>query len=205
MHLLASRQLGLAVMVPFALLGAVILFCPGSLRFQKPQGGLISWLYNIANLLLMLAITPAVGVLLVKERADVLAVVQWFVVPTPTAYGIEAAGLAIYAAGIALLSWSRWRLGRSFRLGAVAPSEQDRLSTDGPYRLVRHPMYTGVLAQGLGLALVIQSLAVLLWTGGLLMFILLMVPAEERQLRQHYGKQYDRYCRRVKRLVPLLY
>ena len=76
---------------------------------------------------------------------------------------------------------------------------------DGPYRLVRHPMYTAALIISLGLSLLTQSWAFLGVFGLYLILILLLIPLEEEGLQQAYKKQYIPFQRRTKRLIPFVY
>ena len=206
MHLMSPRTLGIIVMVLFGLLGAFMFLSPGSFRLNKPEGGNTAWAYNVLNLLLMLAVTPVVAVVLMRDQLALLGATR---VPLPQGgswlAACEGVGLGLVALANAILYWSRLALGRSFRLGAVRPRDEDRLVEGGPYRWVRHPMYTAVLSLALGLAVLVQSWLLLALFVALLALIVRMIPAEEQQLRDSYGSDYERYSRRSKRLLPLLY
>ena len=75
----------------------------------------------------------------------------------------------------------------------------------GPYRLVRHPSYTGVLITFIGLGLAVQS-------GGALLVLLVVfgvsfgyrMLVEERTLLSELGPDYASYMKRTKRLIPFL-
>ena len=103
----------------------------------------------------------------------------------------------------------RWRaiqhLGQFFTVD-VAVSQDHRVVDDGPYRLVRHPSYTGLLMQFAGLALCLGnwlSLAVILLP---IWFALLnRIRVEEQALHASLGEAYQRYSNGTKRLVPLIY
>ena len=77
--------------------------------------------------------------------------------------------------------------------------------TGGPYRFVRHPMYTGLLCLALGLACVTQSLACFAIFGIYLLLIVRLIDLEEDELRRAYGDQYRLYQRDVRKLVPRVY
>lgn len=112
------------------------------------------------------------------------------------------AGTAVYALALWLLWRSHADLGRSFS-PIVEVVEGQRLVTDGVYRRIRHPMYTAHLLWG-----VAQPL--LLWNGvagfallaTLIPLILVRIPAEEREMREHFGREYDEYLARTGRLLP---
>ena len=118
----------------------------------------------------------------------------------------EIAGILIYLNAHFWLSWARRSMGASFRSGGVPPRERDRLVTSGPFRLIRHPVYAGVICFPLGLALLVQSWALLLYFVLVLVLVLLLMPAEERQLAAAYGDEYAQYRRQVpNRLIPFIY
>ena len=111
-------------------------------------------------------------------------------------------GIAIVVAGVALRAFAIVTLGRFFRRTVTIEPGQ-RLVRAGPYRVVRHPSYAGlVLAVG-GLGLAFGS-----WFGAavaLLCMLLALLPrirVEERALRQAFGAEYDDYARSTARLVP---
>ena len=78
------------------------------------------------------------------------------------------------------------------------------LVTTGPYRWVRHPMYTSLLLTMLGIALFNGVWVNLLGLGLLLAAILGKTSREERYLRRLFP-EYDTYARRTRRLIPLLF
>lgn len=66
-------------------------------------------------------------------------------------------------------------------------------------------MYTALLCFDLGLFLMTQSGLLLLLFGLLLGVVLLLLPVEENQLGTAYGDQYEKYRKKVRALVPLVY
>jgi protein-S-isoprenylcysteine O-methyltransferase Ste14 len=205
MHLVPPRLLGIVVMALLCALGVVMLGSPGSLRLERPRGGWAAWAYNVVNLLVILAVTPGVGLCLLRGAERPLAATGIALGDGAFVKVLEGIGLGLFVGGYGLMCHCRRAMRRSFRLGGVPPRDEDRLVTSGPYRLVRHPMYAAVLAGALGLALLVQSLAIMALFVVLLGLVLLLLPIEERQLARAYGDEYERYCRRVKRLVPFVY
>ena len=112
------------------------------------------------------------------------------------------AGLVVAWAGIALRGWSLLTMGTEFRRTLVEGGDR-RLVTDGPFRFVRHPSYTGVLLAvgGLGLALddrvALLALAILPAIG-----YVIRIRAEELELRRTFGEAYEAYADGKARLVP---
>jgi protein-S-isoprenylcysteine O-methyltransferase Ste14 len=112
------------------------------------------------------------------------------------------AGLALMAAGIGLRAWSIVTLGRFFQYRIkVQPGHQ--VVTSGPYRYVRHPSYTGIAMVLAGIALAsgdVWSLLAVTALGGAGLAV--RIRAEERQLTQALGAEYERFAAGRKRLVP---
>ena len=112
------------------------------------------------------------------------------------------AGLTLVAAGIGLRAWSIVTLGRFFQYQIkVQPGHQ--VVTSGPYRYVRHPSYTGIAMVLAGIALAsgdVWSLLAVAVLGGAGLAV--RIRAEERQLTQALGAEYERFAAGRKRLVP---
>ena len=99
--------------------------------------------------------------------------------------------------------WARLHLGRLWS-GFVTLKEDHHIVDTGPYGLVRHPIYTGVIAAGLITALVRASPGAMLGCVLLGIGFALVARTEERFLRAQLGAEaYDAYSRRVPMLVPL--
>lgn len=115
------------------------------------------------------------------------------------------AGAAVFAAGLALRWYAILYLGRFFTVN-VAISRDHRLIDTGPYRLIRHPSYTGALMAFLGLGLCIGNWASL---AAMLIPTLLVfswrIRVEEQALSGALGEPYLTYMQRTKRLVPAIY
>lgn len=113
-------------------------------------------------------------------------------------------GVFLFAAGGALRIWPVFVLGRRFS-GLVAIQPGHTLVTGGPYRIIRHPSYLGLLVNSLGWALAFRSGVGVLLTALLIPPLLARIRAEERLLRAQFGGEYDAYCGRTSRLIPGLY
>jgi len=112
------------------------------------------------------------------------------------------AGIVLIVAGIGLRAWSIASLGRFFQYRIrVQPGHQ--VVTRGPYRYVRHPSYTGIALVLAGIALAcddVWALPVVVVLGGAGLYV--RIRAEERQLTQALGTEYEQYAAGRKRLVP---
>jgi protein-S-isoprenylcysteine O-methyltransferase Ste14 len=120
---------------------------------------------------------------------------------TPTAVQIAAVGLV--GIGLAFCAWARVTLGGNWS-GAVVFKENHELIQSGPYALVRHPIYTGMLVMVLGT--VVDYPAVLSYV----LFVAVVVVfffksrSEERLMIEHFPDQYPAYRARVKALIPFV-
>ena len=111
-------------------------------------------------------------------------------------------GALLVACGIALAVWARRNLGRNWGMPMTQRAEPE-LVTSGPYRFVRHPIYTGLLTATLGTAL-INSLFGLIVVGGLIAYFYYCGIIEERNLAGTFPQAYPEYRSRTKMLIPFL-
>jgi len=114
-------------------------------------------------------------------------------------------GLALILAGFALRQWSIHVLGRFFT-PVVSLQHGQRVIQQGPYRHLRHPSYTGLLMELVGLSLALSNIY------GVWAVCLVLIPAliyrieiEEKVLEQAFGDEYLFYKEKTKRLIPFLY
>src|ERR1700751_3217164 len=83
--------------------------------------------------------------------------------------------------------------------------EAPRLSTGGPYSLVRNPIYIGSMVIGLGMVGLLASwIALIPYLAVFAIFYFAVIPAEEQFLRRTFGRQYEEYCQNVSRTLPRL-
>jgi len=126
---------------------------------------------------------------------------HWHLVPALEHRGLQAFGLCLEGAGAAWLLWADTRLAAHFASAAPART----VIEDGPFRYVRHPRYTGVLAMRVAFAMALASVAgwllALVWC----VAILRRIGLEERHLVEMFGRDYDAYARRTPRLMPGVY
>jgi len=111
-------------------------------------------------------------------------------------------GVALALAGLAFTWWARVHLGREWSL-MVTLKQDHRLVRSGPYAMVRHPIYTGILLALLGSTIVYHVspqglLGLALCTYG----IALKLRQEERFLTERFGDAYRAYMTQVRALVP---
>ncbi|MBI1180119.1 MAG: DUF1295 domain-containing protein [Alphaproteobacteria bacterium] len=110
--------------------------------------------------------------------------------------------LAVTVAGFAVAWWARLHLGRYWS-ATVGRKAAHKVVDTGPYRLVRHPIYTGIILSFAALAAERGSAAALLGLVLLVFSFWLKARLEERFLRRELGAEaYDAYRRRTPMLVP---
>jgi len=111
-------------------------------------------------------------------------------------------GAAVNVLGLGFTIWALVYLGSNWS-SPVTIKRDHELITGGPYGLVRHPIYTGLLTGFLGTAIAIgqvRSLAAFAFLFAMLWFKLRL---EERWMRLQFGEVYEQYAQRVPALVPL--
>jgi protein-S-isoprenylcysteine O-methyltransferase Ste14 len=117
---------------------------------------------------------------------------------------VAAVGLLVQASGIALRTWSMRVLGASYTRTLRTENDQ-RVVESGPYRLVRHPGYSGSLLSWVGFASTSRSLPVVALVAALLgQAYRRRIVAEEQLLRRDLPG-YAAYCGRTKRLIPFIW
>jgi protein-S-isoprenylcysteine O-methyltransferase Ste14 len=112
------------------------------------------------------------------------------------------ASLVLYIAGFALAIWARRRLGRNWGM-PMSLRQGHELVTTGPYRYVRHPIYTGILLAMLGSALAAGGLwlVIFIYIG---IYSVYSARTEEQLMMREFPEQYAQYKRRTKALVPFV-
>lgn len=113
-------------------------------------------------------------------------------------------GAAVCAAGFLFSIWARRNLGKNWSQ-AVTLKNDHELITTGPYSLVRHPIYTGLLLAFLGSAIARAE-----WRGLLALALIFFalwrkLTLEEKWMREQFGDSYETYSRQVRSLVPYLF
>jgi len=113
-------------------------------------------------------------------------------------------GMLLTAAGIGFAIWARLHLGRYWS-GIITLKEGHKVITTGPYRWVRHPIYTGWLAGMFGSAILAGTLDAFLGFELVTLAFVIKLHREERMLSVELGDEYRRYMERVpSALVPMV-
>lgn len=121
----------------------------------------------------------------------------------PFSAAARAVGLALVVAGLVLAGWGLLDL-RDALTPLPHPRDGAELVDTGSYRVVRHPIYGGIVLGSTGYALVTGSPLALAGAAVLLGFFRLKSGREEAWLREHYPA-YQAYATRTKRMIPWVY
>jgi protein-S-isoprenylcysteine O-methyltransferase Ste14 len=161
-------------------------------RTQRRVGTLETWTYRAAMI--------AGGILLVPWTA-------WTLAETPlwdVGYGGAYVLAAVMVAGLTFTWWARVHLGRLWS-SAITRKEGHRIVDTGPYGVVRHPIYTGIIVGLLATAAAEATVTALVGAALIIFGLWLKASSEERFLMVELGPDaYGPYCRRVPMLIPFL-
>lgn len=154
----------------------------------------------LASRLLHLVPLALAVLLLVADRVPIAILNKRLFPWTPWQFWLA---VLVTAAGMLFTVWARVHLGRNWS-GVVTIKEGHELIDTGPYALVRHPIYTGLLVAIFGSAMARSE-----WRGALAVLISLAalwhkLRLEERWMSERFGEQYAAYRRRVPALIPFL-
>jgi protein-S-isoprenylcysteine O-methyltransferase Ste14 len=117
--------------------------------------------------------------------------------------GRAAVGLALLALGLGFAIWARVHIGRNWGT-PMTQKDEPELVTSGPYRLVRHPIYSGILVAGVGTAVALSWL----WLAAVALagiYFLYSATVEERYLSEQFPGEYRLYKSATRMLVPFVF
>ncbi len=147
----------------------------------------------------------AIGLLPVTVAVVVPGLLVWRTEAEVAEWPLAAVGALLIALGVLLVTWTVTLFARRGK-GTLAPWDPtSRLVVAGPYRHVRNPMISGVLAVLLGEAALFGSMHVLVWFGAVFALNAVYFPlVEEPGLRTRFGDDYEAYRANVPRWLPRL-
>jgi protein-S-isoprenylcysteine O-methyltransferase Ste14 len=121
----------------------------------------------------------------------------------PERSGIEWAGFCCTVAGCAFAVWARALLGSNWS-SSVTVKEHHELIRSGPYAIVRHPIYAGLLLGIFGTALALGEVRGVIALALAMVALFRKARAEEEFLVNQFGITYICYCHKVKQLIPFV-
>lgn len=148
------------------------------------------------------AIIVCLGFVLVFSRAFDFSYLNARLLPPIPA--LAYAGLTATVAGAGLALWARFFIGRNWSSDVTIKQDHQLIRT-GPYRMVRHPIYSGLLLGLLGTAIATNEVRA--YIGVLVAAIGLQFKAavEERLMTQQFGKDYMQYRQQTKAIIPFVF
>ena len=114
-----------------------------------------------------------------------------------------AAGLVLFALGLGFAIWARMHIGRNWGT-PMTQKDEPELVTSGPYHLVRHPIYSGILVAGVGTAVALSWL----WLTAVALagvYFVYSATVEEHYLTEQFPDTYPVYKRSTKMLLPFIF
>lgn len=122
----------------------------------------------------------------------------------PDTLGWQSLAAAVTVAGVLVAIWSRFYLGGNWS-ATVTVKQDHELIRSGPYSVVRHPIYSGLLLALLGTALAVGEIRGLLAVALALLAWKIKSRREESFMESEFGEQYVQYRQNVKGLVPFIW
>ncbi len=114
-------------------------------------------------------------------------------------------GLVIYGLGLILRYWSSILLGKYFTRSVSVESDQ-KLVSNGPYRLIRHPLYLGLLLLTSGVPIYLGNIPAVLFGLIFLLYALSRrIEFEEKLLEKSLGEKYRNWKKERAKLIPFIY
>jgi protein-S-isoprenylcysteine O-methyltransferase Ste14 len=112
-------------------------------------------------------------------------------------------GIFLFALGLGFAIWARLHIGRNWGT-PMSKKDEPELVTSGPYRLVRHPIYSGMLVAGVGTAVALSwEWFVAVALAGV--YFIYSATVEERYLTEQFPDAYPMYRHSTKMLLPLIF
>lgn len=112
-------------------------------------------------------------------------------------------GLVLFVLGLGFAIWARVHIGRNWGT-PMTQKDEPELVTSGPYHLVRHPIYSGILVAGVGTAVALSWLWLIAVALAGIYFIY-SATVEERYMAEQFPDTYPMYKRSTKMLLPFVF
>jgi protein-S-isoprenylcysteine O-methyltransferase Ste14 len=150
---------------------------------------------------------PWASTLLHQALINIAVIAAFYRVPgltgrwLPSAGAVAVIGIVIQVAGTWLAVWARQHLGRNWS-AEISTKVDHQLIRSGPYRLLRHPIYTGNLTIFLGIAVASGEWHALIALIIVALAYVRKIYLEEKNLRQAFGADYEAFCRDSWAVIP---
>jgi protein-S-isoprenylcysteine O-methyltransferase Ste14 len=188
----AARTLISGLWIGFAVIWLVLA------RFSKKRSKGAPWSFWGLRLIVLATV---VAWLVLRQLAPQL-VGSLGIVPWLPGLPVQWLGVGLCLAGFALAFWARVHIGRNWGV-PMSLRENHELVTSGPYRYVRHPIYSGIMLAMIGTAFA-TDLAWLALFVIYFVFFLFAARSEEKTMQRQFPEAYSAYRRRTKMLIPFV-
>ncbi len=142
----------------------------------------------------------AIGILLLGRRI----IGAWSTRVLPWSRPAAALALVLVGCGLAFAVWARWHLAGNWS-ARVTVKEDHQLIRTGPYRWVRHPIYTGMLVALLGTVIEIGTPIAFVAFALIVYSFVRKLAVEEQFMTATFGADYERYREQSARLIPSIW
>lgn len=115
----------------------------------------------------------------------------------------ETVGFVVYLLGLALAIWARLNLGRNWGMPMTLKDDPE-LVTSGPYKYIRHPIYSGILLAILGTAVAVNLFWLYVFIG-ISVYFIYSATVEEKIMEKQFPAKYLAYKKKSKMLVPFIF
>ncbi len=160
-------------------------------NFFRPRNDLRQLVFGTLG---FLNIVPTVIYIVAPEQ------LSWAALPLPAGWRWVGVGMGLV--GIFLLFWVHHTLGKNFSVPGVMKEKQSLITT-GPYRWVRHPMYTALFLVTIVYFLISANWFIaVVWIGWIVGTVASMIRDEEAVLIEKFGDEYRAYVQRTGRFLP---
>ena len=189
--------------VAMGLLGAYVLFifCAGYLNRRRRFGSSPMRLVTLRGTSLAVAALMACGFGLLVG-GPVTALADWGPSLEDRPSGLSAVGVVLFLLALTVLALAQRAMGASWRVG-LDPAEHTELVVTGPFRRVRNPIYSALVAMAIGVALMVVNAIALAAVAVLAVGVVLQVTqVEEPYLASIHGPDFEQYRRITGRFMP---
>ena len=135
------------------------------------------------------------------DRSSVVYGLSFFL---KSLFSFQIIGDILTVVGLIVAIWARVHLGSNWA-GYVTYKENHELVTSGPYRFVRHPIYSGLILMSLGTILCYGCLAFIIFFGAVLISFTWRIKREEKIMINLFGQKYIDYMKKTKTLIPWIW
>jgi len=175
------------------------------------RGEAVTLLTKQASTPTNLALQIGVGIVSLGVFAT-LAYLLWIPIPLSVSSRshslLQITGLGLFMLGTVLVLWARQTLGRMWGLSTsreVKLLPQHQLVKSGPYRLIRHPMYSGWWLALIGAVLIYRTWILVALLASSLLEMARRARLEEKVLSERFGAEWEDYAASTKSLIPFIY